>query len=65
MANKYEAHTHDGKVYDVTTDHHHDDHTEDTFKTHLGRIIDGTIAGTAGGIIGGVILRKFVFKGKA
>ena len=65
MANKYEAHTHDGAVYDVTTEKHHGDHTEEGFKQHLGRIIDGTISGAAGGIVGGVILKKFIFKGRA
>jgi hypothetical protein len=65
MAQKYEAHGHDGKVYDVTTDHHHDDHSDDSFKKHLGRIIDAAIGGTVGGISTAVIVRKFIFKGKA
>jgi hypothetical protein len=64
MVNKYEAHGHNGKIYDVTTDLHHDDHSEDNFKTHLGRIIDGAIGGTVGGVTTAVIVRKFIFKGK-
>jgi len=65
MANKYQAETTGGQTYDVTTDEHHADHTESGFKAHLGRIIDGAIGGTIGGISTAVIVRKFIFKGKA
>jgi hypothetical protein len=63
MANRYEAHAHNGKVYDVTTDQHHDDHSDDSFRKHLGRIVDDAIGGTAGGVAT-VIITRFAFKGR-
>ncbi len=63
MANVYHVTTNDGKAYDITTSEHHDDHTDNSFKTHLGKIVDGAIGGTAGGVASAVIIR-FVFKGK-
>lgn len=63
MAHEYEAHGHDGKIYDVTTSEHHSNHTDETFKQHLGRVIDGALGGTASGIATALIVR-YVFKGK-
>ncbi len=64
MTNKYQAHTKHGQAYDVTTDHHHDDHTEDNFKGILAKIIQGAATGTASGIAQ-VVVTQFIFKGKA
>ena len=64
MTNKYQVHSSHG-IHDVTTDQHHDDHTDSSFKTHLGRILDGAVAGTVGGVVSSVIVHRFIFKGKA
>jgi hypothetical protein len=63
MANKYEAHHSDGSIYDVTTDHHHDDHTPDRFKQILAQVIQNSTSGAIGGIISGTVVH-FVFKGR-
>jgi hypothetical protein len=59
MAHLYEATHSNGQVYDVTTNHHHGDHTVENFKKILGDIVKQS----AGGVVSGTILH-FVFKGR-
>ncbi|HEY1612084.1 MAG TPA: hypothetical protein VGF97_00145 [Rhizomicrobium sp.] len=59
MANQYEAHLTTGEKYNVTTDDHHDDHTDDRFKN----LLLGIIQSSAGGVISGTVMH-FVFKGR-
>ena len=56
---RYDVHLDDGKVYEVTTPHHHDDHDEAAFSRHLLDVIKSSIAG----VVAGTVLR-FVFRGR-
>jgi len=64
MANKYEAHTRDGKVHHVTTPHHHDDHSDSSFKTILATAIASGAASGAAKTATEIIITRFIFKGK-
>jgi len=45
MGHVYEAHGDDGTKYDVETNHHHEDHSPDTFAKHLLDVIKATLSG--------------------
>jgi hypothetical protein len=49
MSHSYSAQGSDGKTYDVTTDEHHTNHTNDSFKSHLEQIIQQYVVGLASG----------------
>jgi hypothetical protein len=59
MSHQYDAHLDNGDRYTVTTDKHHDDHTEDGFKRHLLDVIKGSISG----VISATVVR-FAYKGR-
>jgi hypothetical protein len=59
MSHHYEAHASDGQTYNVTTQHHHDDHEDATFKRHLLDVIKGSISGVAAGAV-----LRFVYRGQ-
>lgn len=59
MANLYGVQTSSGKNFDVTTNKHHDDHDDKTFRDHLLDVIKGT----ASQVIGEVVVR-YTFKGR-
>jgi hypothetical protein len=59
MAHVYEARTGDGKAYNVSTDRHHADHDDKTFKQHLLDVIKGSVSG----VISGVVV-TYVYKGR-
>lgn len=50
MANVYEAKTSAGN-YNVTTDKHHSNHDDATFKRHLLDVIKATASGVTTGVI--------------
>lgn len=52
MAYVYEVKHSNGRTYDVTTNHHHEDHPEDAFTKHLLDVIKGA----AGGVVSGYII---------
>jgi hypothetical protein len=49
-----------GESYTVTTEEHHDDHTDTSFARHLLDVIKSAI----GGVISGTVVR-FMHKGRA
>jgi hypothetical protein len=51
MANVYEARLSSGESYTVTTDRHHGDHDDKTFKQHLLDVIKGSISGIVSGVV--------------
>ncbi len=59
VANLYHAKMSDGQAYNVTTDKHHDDHDEATFKRHLLDIIKSSVSG----VISGTVVH-FMHKGR-
>jgi|GEM_PF-6439620 len=59
MAYVYEVHANDGGIYTVTTQHHHEDHDEHSFRRHLLDVVKSTISGVlANGI------NRFIYKGR-
>jgi hypothetical protein len=59
MSHVYEVKTSDGKAYDVTTPHHHQDHDAKAFLDHLLDVLKGA----AGGVISGTIVH-YAYKGR-
>lgn len=60
MANAYHVELSTGQSYNVTTDRHHGDHDDKTFKQHLLDIIKGSVSG----VVAGVVVR-YIHKGRA
>ena len=52
MAHVYEVKHSNGRTYDVTTNRHHSEHSEDEFARHLLDIVKGA----AGGVLSGYIV---------
>lgn len=59
MANVYQVTMDDGTRYDVTTDQHHSQMPEQTFRQHLLQIIRDSIPGIISGVVVGVVLKGF------
>jgi hypothetical protein len=59
MPNLYEVHLSNGQVYEVSTQHHHDDHPAPTFQQHLLDVLKSS----ASRVVSEVIIRV-VFKGR-
>ncbi len=59
MTHLYEVHLSSGQVYDVSTEHHHDDHPGDAFRNHLLDILKRTTSQVASAVI-----LKVIFKGR-
>lgn len=59
MAYLYDVHFNNGQAFTVTTDQHHDQHSEDAFRRHL---LD-VITQATGRVVGEVIVRV-IFKGR-
>jgi hypothetical protein len=55
MAYMYRADLSDGSAYDVTTDRHHADHDDRTFKQHLLDIIKASIPNIISGVVVGYV----------
>jgi hypothetical protein len=55
MANLYQARLNNGQTYDVTTDRHHADHDDKTFKQHLLEVIKASVPGIISGIVVGYV----------
>ncbi len=53
--NIYQVTLSDGSKYDVTTDKHHDDHSEPTFRQHLLDVIKNAISGIVSGVVVGFV----------
>ncbi|TWB34337.1 hypothetical protein [Nitrospirillum pindoramense] len=51
MENVYDVTLSTGESYTVTTEKHHDDHTDEGFKRHLREAIKTVAANVIGGII--------------
>lgn len=59
MAHQYEVHTNDGRAFNVTTQHHHDDHDENSFRRHLLDVLKSTGSGIASAVI-----VRYIYKGR-
>ena len=59
MAHLYEVSTSSG-TFDVTTDQHHDDHSDAVFREHLIQ----AILNAAANLAGGVILHHYTYRGR-
>lgn len=59
MAHVYEVHTSDGGVHHVETNHHHEQHDERTFASHLLDVVKGA----AGGFLSATIVR-YTYRGR-
>jgi hypothetical protein len=58
--NLYDVTLRDGRRFEVTTPHHHDDHDDATWRRHLVDILKNTVAGLASAAIA-----AYVFRGRA
>lgn len=59
MANIYEVHLDNGHAYEVSTQHHHDDHPAHVFERHLLDILKSS----ASRVVSEVVIR-IIFKGR-
>lgn len=58
MVHHYEVSTSDG-TYNVTTDQHHDDHSDAVFRQHLTQ----AILNAAANLVGGIVLHHYTYRG--
>ncbi len=59
MANQYEVSLSDGRSYTVTTDRHHDNHDDNSFRRHLLDIVKQSVSG----VVSQTVVR-FIFRGR-
>jgi hypothetical protein len=57
MANVYHVKFSTGETFDVTTEKHHDDLDEASFKKHLIDVVKGSATGVISGVIVGYVLK--------
>lgn len=58
MANVYEVKLSNGQSYTVTTEEHHDNHSEERFKRILGDILKSSTSTVIGGTILHFVLKR-------
>ncbi len=60
MPHEYHVQTSDGQSFTVTTDQHHDDHTDKGFRDHLLDVIKQAVAQIASG----VFIHHYTYRGR-